>query len=546
MKKFRSVIWLLVLVFIVASITGCGRTEPAAKTEAQEPEKQTLRIGVPGDQGGFDPATGTTDTPQQPIKAAYRGLFSFDENGQLHNETCKAYEVSTDGLTYTFKLRDDANWSDGVAVTAKDFVYGWKRNLVPELKAAYADLMNGIVNFDACIAGEKKLDEFGIRAVDDKTLEVKLSRPQPYFPQMTTFSPFFPIREDKVPMDSSAWSAENVSEVVTNGPFKFEAYSTNEKVVLVPNKEYYEADKVKLGRIEYYFIPDPQASVASFKNGELDMVFNVPTDINETHDNKAEVVRVPYLSNGLMAFNSRHKAFSDIRVREAFTIALDRKKICEILGGTTEPLYALIPNGITNPATGKDFREEGGDLIKEDKERAKQLLAEAGYPEGKGFPKTTYLYNNDSQMHTDIAQAMQGMLKQNLNIDIELRGMEFATFRIDRNSGNHDFVRHGTSADYVDPTTWLNLYISDTQYIKKLAGYSTPEYDKLIAESDHILDPAKRFEVLHKAEELMVKEFNWIPVFTNDKQMLVKDYVKDYYTCTSGDIVVQFADIAGK
>lgn len=565
MKTSKKTLFWLVCVFLIGSlIAGCtpapvqptATTAPAettaatqAPTEAPTAEPQTteavekvLRIGIGGEEGSFDPATGTTATPQYIIKVAYRGLFSFAANGQLKNELCTEYEVAEDGLTYTFKLREDAMWSDGVPVTAKDFVYGFQRNLVPELKAAYADMMSGIVNFDACIAGELPLEDFGVKAVDDYTFEVSLSKPQPYFPLMTTFSPFFPVREDKVPKDSSNWSVENITSIVTNGPFMFGDYVPNEKIVLVPNPESYEIDQVKLSSIEFYFIPDPQAQVAAFKTGEIDMAFVPPTDVSVTYENKAEIKDVPYLANNIYLFSSRNPVFQDIRVREAITIAINRAQIAEILGGANRPLYGLVPPGITNPATGMDFREEGGDIIVEDVARAQALLADAGYPGGEGFPEVGWLYNN-IPMHNDVAQAVHAMLKDNLGIEIKLQSLDSATFSSERRAGNFDITRLGTSADYVDPTTWLNLYISNTAYIQRVSGYLTPEFDAMMEESDHLLDPAVRFTKLHEAEEEMLSEFWWIPISVYSKQMLQKEYVTDVFTTTAGDIFVMFADL---
>ncbi len=521
-------------------------SEPAKDSPAPAPAEpaveKVLRIGIPGDDGSLDPATGTTAAPQYPIKSVYRGLFSFAADGSLKNEVAEDYEFSEDGLVYTFHLRKDAKWSDGVPVTAKDFVYGFQRNLYPELKAAYADLLSAIVNFDDCMAGNLPMEEFGVEAVDDYTLVVTLSRTQPYFPLMTTFSPFFPVREDKVPKDVSTWSVENVKEVVTNGPFMFEEYVPNEKVVLVPNPESYEAANVKLSRLEFYFIPDQQAQVAAFQTGEIDMALNIPMTISSTYPNPEEIKEVPYLVNNIYLFSARQPVFEDIRVREAFNLAINREQIAAIQGGLNTPLYALVPPGVTNPATGQDFRAEGGDLIKEDVAKAKELLAEAGYPNGEGFPEMRWVFNN-LQSHTDVAQAVAGQLKENLGITLALTSMDNAAFSAERRAGNFDIVRLGTSADYVDPTTWLNLYISNTAYIQRVAAYSTPEYDALMLETDSILDPAERFEKLHEAEKMMVESYWWIPISTRNAQMLVKDYVEGVFTSTAGDVFAMFADI---
>ena len=549
---------LLSLVLVVCMLAACSSTNNGANnagntgtnntqqtnntgdtgdTGDAAPATTTLRIGLHGDTGGFDPQTGTSGTPQYVIKPTYRGLFSVAGDGSLKNEICTDYTVSEDGLVYTFTLRDDAKWSDGQPVTAADFVYGWQRNLDPELACAYSNLLGAIVNFDECLVGDKPLDEFGVKALNDTTLEVTLSHTQPYFVQMTTVSPFYPVREDKVPTNSSTWSITDVANVVTNGPMKFESYSQNEKVVLVRNPEYYAPEEYgDIETMEFYYIADAQTSVAAFVNDELDVAINVPSDIAATHDNPNEVMEVPYLVSICYVFTGRNEVLQDVRVRQAINKAINREQICEILGVGNTPIYGLVPPGITNPATGEDFRAEGGDLVGEDVAEAQQLLADAGYPNGEGFPELSFLSSNTTR-NSDIALAIQSMLKENLGITINLQLLEAQAFSAERRAGNFDICALGTSADYNDPTTWLSLYDSTTEYIQMVAAYSTPEFDELLHAADLELDQAKRFEMLHEAERILVSEDNqWIPVMTYNIPIMVKEYVKGIETTTAGDI----------
>ena len=458
---------LLSLVLVVCMLAACGTNNSGTSNTGNNSgttnnqtsdtgdtstgaDTTTLRIGLHGDTGGFDPQTGTSGTPQYVIKPTYRGLFSVAGDGSLKNEICESYTVSDDGLVYTFTLRDDAKWSDGVPVTAADFVYGWQRNLDPELACAYSNLLSAIVNFDACLVGDKPVEELGVKALDDTTFEVTLSHTQPYFVQMTTFSPFYPVREDKVPTNSSTWSITDVANVVTNGPMKFESYSQNEKVVLVRNPEYYAPEEYgSVERMEFYYIADAQTSVAAFVNNELDVAINVPSDIAATHDNPNEVVEVPYLVSVCYVFTGRNPVLDDVRVR----------------------------------------------------------------------------------------QAIQSMLKENLGITVNLQLLESQAFNAERRAGNFDICALGTSADYNDPTTWLSLYDSSTEYIQMVAAYSTPEFDELLHAADLELDQAKRFEMLHEAERILVSEDNqWIPVMTYNIPIMVKEYVKGIETTTAGDI----------
>ena len=540
----RKKVWSMILAFALAAsmLASCSSNTPSNSPSANpSPSEQvspsgseqptvtetTLKVAIHGDTGGFDPQTGTSGTPQQVIKPTYRGLFSVAADGSLKNEICESYTVSEDGLVYTFNLRKDAKWSDGVAVTAADFVYGWQRNLDAVLACAYSDLLSAIVNFSECMSGEKDINEFGVKALDDYTLEVTLSHTQPYFVQMTTFSPFYPVREDKVPRDSSTWSITDVANVVTNGPMKFESYSQNEKVVLVRNPEYYATEELgTVERIEYYFVTDAQTAVAAFKNGEVDVAVNVPSDIADTHNNPNEVVSVPYLVSICYVFSGRCEGLQDVRVRQAINMAINRAQICEILGSANTPIYGIVPPGITNPATGNDFRAE----------KAQQLMAEAGDHNGEGFPELTFLSSNTSR-NTDIALAIQSMLKENLGITINLSLLESQAFAAERRAGNFDICTLGTSADYNDPTTWLSLYDSSTAYIQRVAAYSTPEYDELLKAADLELDSAKRFEMLHEAERILLVDYSqWMPVLTYDQPILVKEYVKGIETTTAGDI----------
>ena len=195
-----------------------------------------------------------------------------------------------------------------------------------------------------------------------------------------------------------------------------------------------------------------------------------------------------------------------------------------------------MPPGITNPATGEDFRAEGGDLVGEDVAEAQQLLADAGYPNGEGFPELTFLSSNSTR-NSDIALAIQSMLKENRGITVNLQLLEAQAFSAERRAGNFDICALGTSADYNDPTTWLSLYDSTTEYIQMVAAYSTPEFDELLHAADLELDQAKRFEMLHEAERILVSEDNqWIPVMTYNIPIMVKEYVKGIETTTAGDI----------
>jgi len=562
----KKIIALLLVLVMVLGLVACGSKEapkteekkeetsaPATeekkeetKEEAPAEEKQeeaapaepvVLKVGLNGDTGGFDPATGTSGTPQQVIKPTYRGLFSFNEDGTLKNEVCESYTVSDDGLVYTFKLRADAKWSDGVAVTANDFVYGWQRALDPVLANAYTDLFKGIVNWEPIMAGEMAVTELGVKAVDDLTFEVTLSFPQPYFCQMITFSPFFPIRQDLIPIDSSTWSIENVESVVTNGPWKFESYAQNDKVVLVRNDQYYAPEEYgNVDKIEYYFVPDQQTAAAAFKNGELDITQSCPSDIGDTHDNPNEVQMVPYLVSICYVFTGRNPVLEDVRVKTAINKAIDRQAIVDILAGGGQALYSIVPPGITNPATGKDFYEEAGTIVVEDVAEAQALMAEAGYPNGEGFPTLTFLSSNSTR-NSDIALAIQSMLKANLGINLDLKLLESQAFSAERRAGSFDICALGTSADYSDPTTWLSLYDSSSDYIQRVAAYSTPKYDEMLKASDLELDVAKRFEMMHEAERILLQDYaQWIPVMTYDQPLMVKEYISGIRTTTAGDI----------
>lgn len=541
MRKMTRVLASLLAVAMLFGCGGSGGSSSGGSTGGTEPQDKLLRVAIGEEGDGFDPAIASDSVSNNIIAHMFEGMFAF-EGDKLVNAMCDSYTVSEDGITYTFKLKADAKWSDGTAVTATDFVNGIMRSLNPELRGLYANFIyEYVVGALDYYEGKGAAEAVGVKALDATTLEIKLMAPCPYLPQLMSNGVYRPVHPSVATAADSRW-AKDPATCITNGAFKLESYAAADKVVLVKNENYYDAASVKLDHLSYKFMPDLQAQVAAFKTGEVDAAQSVPTDINVQYKDSPELNQVQMVVNYYAVMRDGTEAVKDARVRKALAMAINREELVQILGGGERPLYGLVPFGIQNSATGKDFREEGGALFTENVEEAKKLLAEAGYPNGEGFPELTYIYN-ENQRHSDTAQAIQAMWKNNLGIDIKLQAVEFKVLLDDRKNGNFQMARHAMSADYADPYAYLGMYV--TGNIQNESQFSDAKYDALVAQANAEMDVAKRMELLHQAEAVLIaEEMRMIPLYTYPMPILVKETITGFTSSPAGHVNYIKADIA--
>lgn len=536
MKKIIAILFASVLV--ITSLVACSS---APKGE------QVFTYALGGEPSYLDPSLAGDAVSNYVLKQIYEGLFSFDTDGNLVNELCKEYTISEDGLVYTFTLVDDGKWSDGKAITAEDFVFGMKRSMGYGPDSYYAsylykyitggDVVQAMLEKDGVVK-YADMPEVGIKAIDEKTLEITLMKKVPYFVILMMQNTFLPIRSEWAQDNVSAWA--NDPAVATNGAFKIETINEKEEVVLVKNPNYRNASKVSLDKIVFKVMPDQEAQLAAFQAEEIDYASNVPSSVIKSYAGKPELFRInPYVINyfvTLQASGKTHKALADVRVRKALSKAINRDDLLKIMdaGDTRYALYGFVPVGIAG--VDGDFRLEQDAKLKlsdTDVEGAKALLAEAGYASGLKF---TYYYNKN-QMHDDVAQAIQAMWKE-IGVDVTLKTGEIRAFFDDRTAGKYELARHANSADYLDPYIYLEMYQSNNDPAKIV---NDPKYDQMLADANAENDPAKRLEMLHAAENYFVNEMAYvIPLFGYANPLLKKAGITGLATSPDGAVVMRY------
>ena len=546
----KSFALLLVLTLVLSAFVGCAQKtdEPAPadnegqdNTQAEEPAPaeepegpQVLTYNLEADPETIDPQLNTSVGGSTIISNMFEGLVTFDENLKPVPGTAGSWDISEDGLVWTFHIREDAKWSDGKPVTAQDYEYAWKRAVTPETACEYAYQFDLIKNGTKAYKGEVPVEELGVKSIDDKTFEVTLEAAASYMIEIFGFPTLFPVREDIVAKDPEGW-AFNPETAVSNGPFKLASYTQNDVLKLVPNEHYWGNENVKLEELNFVFITEQSTALSAMEAGDLDGIDNVPNqEIPRLQAENDDFIIAPYLGTYFYVFNVEKEPFDDLNVRKAFAKAIDRNAIVTTvtLGGQL-PATGFVPPGIMTG--GEDFRKAGGDYAVDPMaaqvEEAKKLLAEAGYPDGEGFPKVTLKYNT-SENHKRIAEAIQEMWKKNLNIDVELENMEWRVFIPARQNGEFTVARHGWIGDYNHPMTFLDMFLSDSG--NNDAQWKNEEFDKYILEAKTTADEKKAAELMHKAEDLMMKDQIVMPIYYYTQPMMMGSHVKGWYASPLG------------
>lgn len=525
MKKSKLFAVLLTVVFASSAFMGCSKKtveEPNSGDNTQNQPAPTVEqkivYNIGADPKTIDPQLNSAVDGSTIIHNAFEGLMREDKDAKIVPAVAKSYDLSKDGTVYTFHLREDAKWSDGKNVVAGDFEYAWKRALNPKVAAEYAYQLYYIKNGQNYYEGKATADEVGVKAIDDATLEVTLEAPVPYFLSLAAFPTYFPVRQDAVEANPERWTL-SPETYISNGPFKMKEWNAKENIVFVKNENYWNAKNVKLETLDIRLIDDEITYLNAFRSGELDIIEAPPQAEIPGLLAEGTAKIYPYLGTYFYVVNVSEEAkkidsaaaeiTANPKVRKALALAIDRSLIVDkVAQGGQSPALSYVPAGILD-SEGKEFQKEYLPA-KADIEQAKKLLAEAGYPNGEGIPTLTLTFNT-GQGHQNIAQAVQDMWKTNLGINVELKNEEWAVFQDTRNNFQYIIARHGWIADYNDPMTFLDMWTTGNG--QNNSGYSNTEYDKLIADAKVELDGAKRTELLHKAEDILMEEMPIIPVY---------------------------------
>ncbi|WP_033826872.1 peptide ABC transporter substrate-binding protein [Bacillus andreraoultii] len=532
LKNWTLALMLGLLVSILAACGGGNDEGSKSKSGSSGETGEKVISFVNGDTiPTMDPSLATDEYGFQFLGSTMEGLYRLGEDGQATEGIAKDHDVSKDGLTYTFHLREDAVWSNGDPVTANDFVYAWRRAVDPKTGSEYGPYMMGgvIKNATAISSGKEKVEALGVTAKDDHTLVVELESPTPYFETLTTFGTFLPLNEKFVEEQGDKFATSS-DTLVFNGPFQLANWtSTANKWDLVKNDKYWDADTVQVDKITHTVVKDAQTAVELYESGEVDRA-GLSSDLVDVYASSDDYEIYPEMSVSYLKMNqTRNKALANKNIRQAIARAFNKDDIVnEILNNGSIVANGLVPKDfVTIPDSGKDFREANGDLLTYDLKTAQEFwkkgLAEIGVDKVQ-----IELLGDDSENAKISTEYIANQLQTNLpGLTVKIKNVPFEQrLNLDDNQ-DYDLEVSVWGPDYLDPKTFLDLWVTDGGNNKM--GYSNKEFDKLIEETStkYAADNEKRYENFMKAEKLLLEEDAAIaPIYQRARAQLVSPRVE--------------------
>lgn len=512
-------------------------TEGTEGAEASDPDVKMLRLNNGQEPTSLDPSIGFDAVSWDPLNNLMEGLTRLDEDSVAAAGVAESWDISEDGLTYIFHIREDANWSNGDPVVAEDFVHAWKHMLNPETASAAAFLGYFIQGAEAYNNGEGSADDVGVSAVEEKTLEVVLEAPTGFFLDLLTNPAFFPINH-KVAAENPSWHAE-ADTFVANGPFMLESWEHESEMVFAKNPEYWDADAVKLDKIHFAMVNNENTQYQMFQTGDLDTA-SIPAELSDELIDGDNVYIGDYGGLEFYRFNLNEEPFQNKKIRQAFAYAVNRQDIADyVVKNGVDPAFGFVSPGFNTPSGG-DFRDENGDLVPYDVERAQELLAEGMEEEGYDELPPVVLTYSTSDLNKAVAEALQSMFDDNLGVQVTLENQEWGVFSEAQKNLELQFSRSSFINDYSDPVNFLESFITDS-YMNR-TGWSNQEYDELIANGKTETDDEQRFEYLYEAERLLAEEMIIIPIRYYNTVVLEADGVSGILRHPVGYFDLKYAD----
>ncbi len=516
MNRITLLLAGLSVLFIAA---GCAKRETPVEAGNRD---QILHLGNLSEPKDLDPHIVTGVSAYNIVSALLEGLTA-EEPGE--SGVAESWTVSDDGLVYTFHLRENAKWSNGDPVTADDFVFSYQRILSPALGSPYAYMLHVLKNARAF--NTNQLPDFGkvgVKAIDFQTLELTLESPTPSFLSQLNHWSWFPVhpstilKHGAIDEMGTKWTAPE--NYIGNGPFKLKSWKQNSSIVVEKNSNYWDHATVRLNEIHFHPIGDHKIEERSFRAGQLHVTGTVPLErVRFYKENHPELLRLdPYLRSYYYLLNVNKPPLNDLRVRKALALSIDREKIARYVTRSGEqPAFSFTP-----PHIGK---YEPPVQFKMDIAAAKQQLADAGYPNGEGFPNLSLLFHT-SDLHTRVAEVVQQMWKENLGIHIELENVEWKVYQSRRESKEYAIARAEWVADYIDPASFLEIW--QTGGGNNHSGWSSPEYDQLIQQAAQAVDRSQRMEYFQQSETILINELPIIPLLFLPSKSLIQPSVKGW------------------
>ena len=529
MKRKAALLISFVLVFsmLFTACAGGGSGKADVLTVCVGPDPDTI-----------DPALNSAVDGATLIIHGFEGLMTLDKNGTPVPGQAKSYDVSEDGTTYTFHLRDGLKWSDGKALTASDFVYSWNRAISPDTAADYAYMFEVIQGYED--------GNLNITAPDDKTLVVKLNNAVPYFLELCAFPTYSPVRQDLIEANGEAWAVDPKT-YIGNGPYKMTEWVPGSHMIYEKNKNYWDYKNLGSEKIKFVLMEDDNAILNAFQKEEILFADSMPNDEIDAWRDKAEFNLEGQLGTYYISFNTQKAPLNDPKVRKALTLAIDRDFICVNIGQSgQQPAGAFVPTGLSDADPTKEFRDIGGDYYTPTKDaneanlaEGKKLLAEAGYPDGKGLPTMEYLYNEGTG-HQQIGEALQDMWKK-IGVNVTLVSQEWGTFLNTRKNGEYFIARNGWLADYNDPISFLDMWITGSG--NNDAQWSNAQYDEIIKKVKASTDTAERYKLMHEAEDIIFAESMLAPIYYYVDLFLLNQKIEGFYSSPLGYKYFMYATV---
>ena len=542
--KFKKMlaIFLSAALFVTA-FAGCGKKKADGITVQIGPNPETL-----------DPALNSTVDGGNMLITLFETLLIIDQDNKVQPGQAEKYEVSPDGLTWTFTMRDGLKWSDGTELNAKDFEYTFKRIADTNVAAPYAETVIGMIEGYKDAIDSKNPEKLNVKASDDgKTLTSKLAYPCSYFDKIVAFGTMSPVQKATVEKNGDSW-ATKPETYVCNGPYTITEWTPSEKIVCKKNENYkggWDSSKIVNDKLTFLLLEDSSASYTAYTGGTAQLIKDVPTEEIPTlkKDKKDEFNVDPILGTYYLSMNLNKAPFNNKNVRKALSLAIDRDYVANtVMQGTYTPAYNYVGTGVDDVETGKFLENSkaangGKTYISEDYkanlEEAKKALAEAGYPEGKGFPTITYS-TNDTGYHKALAEYLQKVYKDlgiTMNIDI----VDWSSFTPKRRAGEYEMARNGWVMDYNDASNMIELFTSTNG--NNDGKYNNPAFDKAMNDSK-VADKTAHFAALHEAEKIVSEDYGFIPVAYYNDFWLQSTSLKGTWHSPYGYWYLQYAYLA--
>jgi oligopeptide transport system substrate-binding protein len=492
--------------------TGCGNNEPSIDLT----QKDTLNVNLGNEPPTLDWSLATDSTSVNIINNIMEGLTKFGKDFSPEPELAESWQISGDGKTYTFKIREGVEWTDGKPLTAGDFEYSWKRVHNPETGGDYAYSLYDVENAEEYNTGKiKDPDKVGVKALDDRTLEVRLKRPAAYFPSMLAFITTFPQRKDVIEKHGLEWTEPE--NIVTLGPYTLTSWRHHDNIVLTENSGYW-GEKPRIKRVKLIMNENPSSALAQYESGELDYADSKsipPLEVPRLRDLPDFMTTLQFRVN-YIAFNVEKPPFDNPLVRKAFAASIDRNSLVSLIQGGGVTTSSWIPKNMLgyNPDIGIEFNPE----------QARKWLAEAGYPDGRGFPKVTFLWPDVSNNRV-IAEALQSMWKEYLGVKVDLMNQEWKVYLSTINTDPPEIHRAGWGADFPDPHNFMSIFTCVSG--NNRTRWCSREYDALVEKAAEEPDPGKRKAIYDQAQIILLENDTPIaPFYISNQQNMIKPYVK--------------------